>query len=230
MRTLILLLTLFLINSAQAQGLLNSVRKRVTETVNSAVEEVRSTTNREVNSSTDGIVEEAIPNTTSASASGQPSSQPGASANQAVESPSYLPPELSWSTPPVDGTRALDVEVQGLRIGMPELFVDKILRERGYESRTLQVYTKQELNDAGQLLRRWNISYQTVEPTQEFIDELEEPLKSMVLEAQQIINAGSQSQAGSGRDRNGGASPQTGRAARTMDPDGLERTRPVEAV
>ena len=83
---------------------------------------------------------------------------------------------------------------------MPEIFVDEILRERGYESRTLQVYTKRELSDAGQLLRRWNISYQTVEPTQEFIDELEEPLKSMVLEAQQIINAGSQPQAGSGRD------------------------------
>jgi hypothetical protein len=73
------------------------------------------------------------------------------------------------------------------------MFVDEILRERGYESFQLQQYHKRQTDDAGRLIRTQRISYYTVQPTQEFIDELESgELKDMILEAQRVINANQQ--------------------------------------
>ena len=68
MRILLLLFLLVCTSSVQAQGFLRNIRERVENTVNNVVEEVESITNQEINEvnqdvyqSTDGIVEEVVP-------------------------------------------------------------------------------------------------------------------------------------------------------------------------
>jgi len=203
MRILTFLVLLVFTSSIQAQGFLDSIRRRVTDTVDNAVDEVRSITNQEigdvnqdVNESTDGLVDEVIPEVppTVGSSSAAILTPGGTASAQPVSGdPGRLPEPLSWGTPSGNDLRAIDQVIQGLRLGMPEIYVDEILRERGYERSQLHHYTRQQTTDDGRLIRTQRIRYLTVEPSSAFIEELDDgELKDMVLAAQRLVDANQQ--------------------------------------
>ncbi len=190
MRSVTLLILLVFASSVQAQGFLDSIRRRVNDTVNNAVDEVRSITNqeiddanRDVSQSTDGLVDDVIPQVpANAGVSIPPAVPSGASSSGQT---GVLSNTLYWGTPSGNDLLASEQEIQGLRIGMPAMDVDQALTERGYESNTPQQYFKRQLTDDGRVIRTQRVRYLTVQPSREFIDELEEgALKNRVLEAQ----------------------------------------------
>ncbi len=194
MRILTFLVLLVFTGSIQAQGFLDSIRRRVTDTVDNAVDEVRSITNQEigdvnqdVNESTDGLVDEVIPEVPpTVGSSSAAILTPGSTASTQPVSgdPGRLPEPLFWGTPSGNDLRAIDQVIQGLRLGMPEIYVDEILRERGYERSQLHHYTRQQTTDDGRLIRTQRIRYLTVEPSSAFIEELDDgELKDMILAA-----------------------------------------------
>ena len=209
MRILLLLILLVCTTSVQAQGFLRSIRERVESTVNNAVEEVESITNQEINDvnqdvyqSTDGIVDNVIPQvSTNGVSTTSSNSTVGLNANQSTGAPQGNVTNLRfWGTPSGNDLRAIDQEIQGLRLGMPVMYVDQILQERGYQRQLNGAYSKQQLADDGRIARTQRIVIGAVEPSQDFIDELAGgALKDRVLEAQQLINENQQAAQNSAR-------------------------------
>jgi|GEM_PF-3097283 len=198
MRILLLLILLVSTSSVHAQGFLRNIRERVESTVNNAVEEVESITNQEVNEvnqevyqSTDGIVEDVIPqvSTNGVSTSSTATSVPAPVTSSTTGlSQGVLPEPLVWGAPSGNDRRAIDQVIQGLRLAMPAMYVDQILKERGYQTQIDGAYAIQQMADDGRLMRTQRIRYLAVQPSQGFIDELEEgELRDMILQAQQAI-------------------------------------------
>ncbi|MCB1669749.1 MAG: hypothetical protein R3F41_05285 [Gammaproteobacteria bacterium] len=210
MRILTVLLLLIFASSVQAQGFLDSIRRRVNDTVNNAVDEVRSVTNQEigdvnqdVSDSTDGIVDDVVPqvpSTVGISSTGISGSTTSSTPAVVASGQGGMPANLFWGTPSGNDLLAINQEIQGLRVGMPAMYVDQILKDRGYESNAPQFYFKQQKTDDGQIIRTQRIQYLTVEPSQQFIDELPEgELKDRVLQAQQVVSENQQTVGSSSR-------------------------------
>lgn len=143
------------------------------------------------------------PNKGAATSSSKPATVHAVSKTTGLDQ-GVLPDPLFWGTPSGNKLRAIDQEIQGLRLGMPVMNVDQILTERGYQKNMGGQYSKQQTNEDGIIVRTQRIGILAVEPSQEFIDELEDgELKDMVLKAQLLINENqqaAQSSAGAARD------------------------------
>ncbi|MBT8146577.1 MAG: hypothetical protein KJN90_06950, partial [Gammaproteobacteria bacterium] len=233
MRILLLLFLLVCTSSVQAQGFLRNIRERVESTINNAVEEVESITNQEINEvnqdvyqSTDGIVEEVVPqvSTNGVATSSSPSSVPTPVVSEATGlSQGVLPDPLVWGASSGNDRRAIDQVIQGLRLAMPAMHVGQILQERGYERQIDGAYAVQHFTDDGRLIRTQRIRYLSVEPSQEFIDELEPgELKDMILEAQRVIAENQQAAQSSARAARDSRSREARRSATSTVPRNLE--------
>lgn len=216
MRILLLVFLLVFTSSVQAQGFLRNIRDRVANTVNNVVEEVESVTNQEINEvnqevyeSTDGIVEGVVPPVSTGGVSASPAGTsvptPVTSASTGL-SQGVLPDPLVWGSRSGNDLRAIDQVLQGLRLGMPAMYVDQILLERGYQRQVDGAYAIQQVADDGRLIRTQRIRVGAVEPSSEFIDELQDgELKNMIHAAQQAIEENqqaAQNAARSARDAN----------------------------
>ena len=130
-----------------------------------------------------------------------------------------LPDPLFWGTPSGNDLKAIDQEIQGLSLAMPVMQVEQILLERGYEKSAGGFYLKRQLNDDGNIVRTQRIGVLAVEPSREFIDELEDgDLKDRVLQAQQFIDENrqaAQSNVRNARSRESRTREARGRASRS---------------
>jgi len=136
-----------------------------------------------------------------------------------------------WNVAPSGSTKVQDVEIKGLRLGMPEVLVDEILTKEGFEKTGLTSYSKElveingkqvevtrsqqtgkSANERGTLIKRYIVQYKAVKADDALLEELEDPLKGMIKKGkkklQEIKDKYARQQTDSRLQRGSGTRPQ----------------------
>lgn len=153
---------------------------------------------REIENNITGSVEDALsgqPEQENTPPPSQPSTAPTPVVNE-TNTAAYefgkLQDHPFWFIAPEGSTKAMDVAIKGLRLGMPEMFAEEALIKEGFKKVNYNAYVR-IVKDGDTVTKRDDISFLAVEPSEEFINELDEPLKSQVLKAKEIIEENNRS-------------------------------------
>ncbi|MCF8474411.1 MAG: hypothetical protein K9G26_06910 [Emcibacter sp.] len=182
-----------------AQSWLKGIKSKIKETVEQKIVE-------EAKDAVDSQNEETDQKDMSTS-----SEEPKQSSTQSVKDPAKLDlyggHNAPWNVAHADSKKVLDIKIKGMRLGMPEVLINDILVDEGFEKIGYNVYSKDlvEINgqqeevtrsqqrgksveEKGKLIKRYTIEYQTVAVDDETMNEFDDSLKALIKNGKKKFN------------------------------------------